>query len=222
LRRDGTTLVLVSHDLSTVGRFCERVHWLDRGRIVQSGAAAEVVGTYLAVMQGHGHEAAAAPTGPQARLGDGRMRYRGGALEHEDGTPAIRVRAGTRLVLRLTVEAHQPVADPNFGFVVWMGGQMIVSTTSALAGLPGRSFAPGERADLRVPFTPALANGVYLVSVAIGDASGRTIYDWITTFSTFMVEGSSTLEGTVDLAPSFTYDRAPAGPAAATAGRNRP
>jgi ABC-type polysaccharide/polyol phosphate transport system ATPase subunit len=40
LRRDGKTLVLVSHDLSTVQRFCDTVCWIDRGRHRSSGARA--------------------------------------------------------------------------------------------------------------------------------------------------------------------------------------
>ena len=208
LRRADKTLVLVSHDLSTVQRFCERVCWLDRGRVVEFGPASEVVSTYLAFMRGQSDVAAPGPAaaGAQPRLGDGRMRYVAGVLEDAQGNAVHRARAGARLVLRLTAEARDTVDEPNFGFVVWRGGQMICSTTSALAGLAPRSFAPGERAELRVPFTAALSNGVYLVSVAIGDVSGRVIYDWVTTFATFTVEGSSTFEGVTDLAPAFAYD----------------
>ncbi|HWP67337.1 MAG TPA: ABC transporter ATP-binding protein [Candidatus Limnocylindria bacterium] len=210
LRRAGRTLVLVSHDLSTIQRFCERVCWLDRGRVAHLGPAPEVVSLYLAFMQGRS-EVTVPQAGETPRLGDGRIRYTGGALEQEDGTPAKRVRAGTRLVLRLAIEAHDAVDDPNFGFVVWAGGQMVCSTTSALTGLPPRRFAPGERAELRIPFTAALANGAYMVSVAAGSRTGDVVYDWITTFATFIVEGSTTLEGVADLAPAFAW----AGPAAA-------
>jgi len=220
LRRAGKTLVLVSHDLSTVQRFCDTVCWLDRGRIAQMGPAPEVVSLYLAFMQGRS-DAIEAPAGHQPRLGDGRMRFTGGAIEHEDGSPAERVRAGERLVLRLGVEAHAPIEDANFGFVVWMGGQMLCSTTGALAGLPSRSFTPGERAELRIPFTAALGNGAYLVSIAAGTRSGHEIYDWITSFATFMVEGSTTLEGPVDLAPHFTYAAPASASLPASAGRGR-
>jgi lipopolysaccharide transport system ATP-binding protein len=221
LRRADKTLVLVSHDLSTVQRFCARVCWLDRGRVVQFGPASEVVSMYLAFMRGQVADTAPGPAaaGSQPRMGDGRMRYVAGGLEDEAGNPVHRVRAGSRLVLRLAVEAKQAVDAPNFGFVVWTRGQMISSTTSALAGLPGRAFAPGDRAVLRIPFTAALGNGAYLVSVAIGDADGLAIYDWITTFASFTVEGSSTFEGIADLAPAFAYDdgSAAASPAMADA-----
>jgi ABC-type polysaccharide/polyol phosphate transport system ATPase subunit len=206
LRRERKTMVLVSHDLGTVQRFCEHAYWLDRGRVAHQGAAAEVVSMYLAVTRGL-DAAAATTTDPTAgqRLGDGTIRYVGGALEDADGTPVRRVRSGARLVLRLTIEAAHAVPEPTFGFVVWAGGQMVYSTTSALLGVPTRPFAPGDRAELRVPFTASLGNGAYMVSVAIGNASDRTVHDWITSMATFMVEGSGSVEGIADLAAAFEY-----------------
>jgi len=46
------TIVLVSHDLATVERFCDRALLLDHGRIAAEGAPAEVVRTYLAAARG--------------------------------------------------------------------------------------------------------------------------------------------------------------------------
>ncbi|MBV8812636.1 MAG: ABC transporter ATP-binding protein, partial [Acidobacteriaceae bacterium] len=45
-KNEGTTVLLVSHDLETVAQFCDTVLWLDRGRIRQIGPAAEVVDAY--------------------------------------------------------------------------------------------------------------------------------------------------------------------------------
>jgi ABC-type polysaccharide/polyol phosphate transport system ATPase subunit len=208
LRAQGKTLVLVSHDLSTVQRFCDHVYWLDRGRVVHDGPAAEVVSTYLSVSRGLGDPTPSSAAGH--RLGDGSIRVVDGGLEHPDGRPAERVRAGAPLVLRLGVEATTAVREPAFGFVVWLNGQMIYSTSSTLAGLAPRSFAAGDRAELHVPFVAALGNGAYLVSVAIGGADGRTIHDWVTAFASLVVEGSTTLEGVAELSATFAFAPPPA------------
>jgi ABC-type polysaccharide/polyol phosphate transport system ATPase subunit len=47
LRRLGCTIVLVSHDLEAVGRFCERAIWLDRGRVVLDGTTHGTIRGYL-------------------------------------------------------------------------------------------------------------------------------------------------------------------------------
>lgn len=43
LRRQGTAIVLVSHDLNTVEQFCERVYVLDHGKIVFEGSSEKAV-----------------------------------------------------------------------------------------------------------------------------------------------------------------------------------
>ncbi len=43
----GTTLVLVSHSPEAVLRLCQRVMWLEQGRVVADGAASEVVDAFV-------------------------------------------------------------------------------------------------------------------------------------------------------------------------------
>jgi len=45
-RREGTTILFVSHDLDTVESMCDRVIWLDHGTIKANGSARDVVQKY--------------------------------------------------------------------------------------------------------------------------------------------------------------------------------
>ena len=47
LGRSGRSIVLVSHHLDSLERFCERALWMERGRIKLDASAAEVVQSYL-------------------------------------------------------------------------------------------------------------------------------------------------------------------------------
>jgi lipopolysaccharide transport system ATP-binding protein len=48
LRRNGTAILFVSHDMATIERMCNRVIWLDHGRLMLSGESAQVVAAYRA------------------------------------------------------------------------------------------------------------------------------------------------------------------------------
>ena len=49
MRRDGKTVVFVSHDLGSVARFCDRTVLLENGRIEASGPTQDVIEHYLAM-----------------------------------------------------------------------------------------------------------------------------------------------------------------------------
>jgi ABC-type polysaccharide/polyol phosphate transport system ATPase subunit len=46
LRRAGTTIIIISHDLASIARVCERVVLLERGRVEADGEPASVIAEY--------------------------------------------------------------------------------------------------------------------------------------------------------------------------------
>ena len=60
LQERGVTIVLVSHSVEQVRRFCQRALWLDRGRLLMDGPAPAVTDRYVEYMtalNGDGHDA---------------------------------------------------------------------------------------------------------------------------------------------------------------------
>ena len=47
LVKNGTTVLLVSHELDLIEKYCDRVIWMEEGRIVKSGKSKKVVRAYL-------------------------------------------------------------------------------------------------------------------------------------------------------------------------------
>jgi lipopolysaccharide transport system ATP-binding protein len=47
----GTTLLLVSHSLDQINRFCHRVIWIERGKVVMDGACVEVTKRYESFLE---------------------------------------------------------------------------------------------------------------------------------------------------------------------------
>ena len=223
LRRQRRTIAVVSHDLLAVQRFCDKVFWLDRGRLVMGGDAAEVVQTYLGVGQSVGAQLSLGGEPGDAsehRYGDGLVRYVRGSLESEDGASVWRVKAGQRLVLRLEVEAQRPCENPVFGFMLRCGDRTVYSTNTVLLEIETGGLLAGDRAGIRIPFVAGLANGHYVVTVVIASLDA-TIHDWVSNFIAFQVEGSRCLEGVADLGAEFHWEPE-ARPMGQTAGQRQP
>jgi ABC-type polysaccharide/polyol phosphate transport system ATPase subunit len=52
-KRKGKTIVLVSHDLKTMERFCDEIIWIEKGVMKQKGFARQVVDAYLQHVHDH-------------------------------------------------------------------------------------------------------------------------------------------------------------------------
>ena len=60
MQERGVTILLVSHSVEQVRRFCQRALWLDKGRLVMDGSAAAVTDRYtdyMTAVSGNGHRA---------------------------------------------------------------------------------------------------------------------------------------------------------------------
>jgi ABC-type polysaccharide/polyol phosphate transport system ATPase subunit len=44
----GSTVIYVSHDVEGLGRMCNRVIWLDKGKVKMIGEASKVCGDFIA------------------------------------------------------------------------------------------------------------------------------------------------------------------------------
>jgi homopolymeric O-antigen transport system ATP-binding protein len=50
MKREGVSIILVSHDLGTIERFCELTLWIEKGNVRAIGDSHEVIGSYLQQM----------------------------------------------------------------------------------------------------------------------------------------------------------------------------
>jgi ABC-type polysaccharide/polyol phosphate transport system ATPase subunit len=210
VRRGRRTVVLVSHDLGSIQRLSDRVLWMDRGRLVMTGAAEEVVQAYLASSRGapsaEGQPAAELPPG---RFGDGDVHFVAGSLISCNGPS--RVESGERVMLRLVVESSGTSDDPVIGFGIRRlgahGAPTIYTVSTELLGMRTGRFHPGRRVEVRMSFTANLMNGDYAITVAIAkradDAGNWPFHDWVSDFVTFSVVGSPCADGIVDLGGHF-------------------
>ncbi len=163
----GRTVVLVSHRIGTIAEMCQRVIWLERGRIHRDGPTEEVVESYLASIAGSSGERTWGAEGLSLR-GDPRFTLFALRLLNHRGEPASVVDAGHDFALELEYGLRAPLTSLRVGLEFsTLQGTAIFTTLDVdddsveLRREPGRYAAAA-----RVP-AGFLAHGRRAVSLAV-------------------------------------------------------
>jgi len=164
-KRDGGTIVFVSHDPGAVERVCDRAIMLEEGRVLEDGPAAQVVRSYHRRLVTGAEE----PGPPR----DGRPAER--CRVHEvraiagDGLARDRFTEGEPVALEVWLYADEPVdgARVTVGFRDG-SGRAVGSQTLTDVRLLGQRL---ERLRLNFPGLP-MREGRYYVDVGVGMRDG--------------------------------------------------
>lgn len=189
-RQEGCAIVLISHDMAQVEQNCDRVLWMERGRIRASGTPREVLAAYRSAMLDASRALtpvdAAAETTFQGRsliAGQNRIGSRAVALRSvrfcgPDGAPSDRIATGDGLTVQARIEAERPVAGAHFSITIEdAAGAVVFDTNSQVdsVGLP--ELRGGEAIELSFERLD-LAPGPYQVSVGLWQKDWDHAYDY--------------------------------------------
>lgn len=171
-RADGRTVVVVSHGLEQMRTFCDEAAWLDHGKLVAVGAAAEIVDRY----SNKAHGARRVEQGGGTRFGSGEIEVI--QMEWLGPEPEKKVHTGSPVTIRLTYEAKERVAKPIFGVSIdtregfWVWGYHTLD-----AGYVPEYIDPGiGTIEVKIPQLP-LRPGTYLLSSSIQNIDSTVMYD---------------------------------------------
>ena len=202
-RRRGRTVLLVTHSLDLVTRFCDEALWLDGGAVRLTGDPRRVIDAYLmdvakaenAALQRPASDGARSSTGevPATRATDGEeppnlfaaIEGRWGSREVEivavdligaDGTTHV-FESGAPLEIRLRIQAHQPVSDLVIGVGIFNAeGVCCYGTNTKIEGATSGSVTGAGEARFIVERLDLVA-GTYKLDVAVHRENGAA-YDY--------------------------------------------
>ena len=184
-RKQGTTLMLVSHDRTAIQSICDRAILLDGGRIAKEGSPEEVMDFYNALIAGRENSTIA-----QTRVEEGRIQTTSGtgevsivdiALLDERGERVEMVDVGAAVTLRVKAQAHVSVPRLVLGYLIKDRlGQPMYGTNTHLLGLTLYDMQAGEMAEYRFTFPANLGAGSYSVAVALTSSETHleNNYEW--------------------------------------------
>ena len=189
LRREGRAILFVTHDMSSVERFCDRAMLLERGRMIEIGEPEIVTRRYNDV-----NFARLAVPGPE----DADESRRGAAaildawFEDVHGSRIAACESGQPVVACARVAFREAIENPQFSVVLHneMRYAIMAASSQRSLGASGR-FAPGETVVVRVSFENWLAPDRYsLTAVTSREGTGADVLDHRPDVASLLVHGT--------------------------------
>jgi ABC-type polysaccharide/polyol phosphate transport system ATPase subunit len=183
-KREGKTIVLVSHDLSSLEEYCDRVILLNHGEIIADGPAVEVTSAYHRMVAEHALATERDTEGELSRgdpsqWGSRAVEFVSVSLIDGNGQSSRRFDTGGPMTLDMQLLVHRDVGDVVCGMAIRRAdGLLLAGTNTFLDHVMVSSHSPGQTISIRyiIDSLPLLAGG-YIVQVALEDVTGSHSYD---------------------------------------------
>ncbi|WP_312976171.1 ABC transporter ATP-binding protein [Stutzerimonas nitrititolerans] len=215
-REQGTTLLFVSHDPTTIKSLCDRAILLGEGKLLMDGRPDAVLDYYNALIARR-EEAELQPEEVTyaGRSGNGKACIQSLRLDSA-GNPAQVLTVGAPLTLTLQVLANEYIDDLSLGFMIRdrTGYDVFGSNTWLRGELADLGHRPGESRQvvIRLP-SLRLGPGSYSLALALHSGASHVAgnYDWWDKAAVFQIvadnnqphfAGLCALQASIELAES--------------------
>lgn len=192
-KMDGKTIVLVTHDLETVKKFCDSALLLEHGNMGSIGNSVKVIDDYrmnmrakeeLVLMAQRGSPSIdAAENGlekveqPKDRWGSGEVEIKEVKFIDENGDEKYIFETGESMIVRMKYSAKKRIEKPVFGIAIHRNdGVHINGPNTKTSGFPIELLDGVGEIDYSIKSLPLL-DGTYQLSAAVYDDTRTHAYD---------------------------------------------
>lgn len=189
LKKEKKTVIFVSHDMSAIREYCDRVVLIDEGKVKTSGDTQKVARAYTQLFLDEEGRAVADHQGQ--RWGDTKIQ-----------TTSVKLSVTDKFInFEQTIIANEAVEDPIIGIRVRSAsGLEVLGTNSRIEGVKSGTWDRGETRLVTWSFPNMLADGEYLFDPSIIDLNSH-VYDWWDEAALFKVKKERSLPYPAD--PGF-------------------
>lgn len=178
----GKTIVFVSHDLSSISKYCDRVFLLNKGNLLGEGGPKEMIDAYKRVLVGQyeipeeSEQKDLLEEAPQPlEYGTMQAEIVEYYLTDDRNVRTTAVIKGTEFTVHMRVRFHDALPGPIFAFSVKnVQGTEITGTNSMIEKAFLDSVGPGEVKDVTFTQRMSLQGGEYLLSLGVTGYRGDT------------------------------------------------
>lgn len=212
MKRSGTTIVIVSHNLDVLRKLCTHLVWMDKGHLRAYGTAESLIQEYLAFMQAEGHRIAPNAQTNAERAGSGEVEITAVHFINHYNEQATTFLTGDPLTIEIHYTAHQTVTNPEFGIAIHReDGVQVNGPNTQFAGYKIDQIAGSGIVRYHIPRLPLLP-ARYLISTAVHKANVPGAYDHHDKAYSFQVNSGGTRElfGLVEIDATWEWETEPA------------
>lgn len=165
-KKQGKTILFVSHDLSSISRYCDRVILLLKGEKLAEGSPKDMIDLYKQVLVGEFDHEASEHTGLEYGSGAGKIKEYG--IFDQNGLATNAIIKGTPFTVKMKVEFSEDVPAPIFACSIKNPIGIEITGTNSMVE---KSFLePVKAGDVKeITFTQnmSLQGGNYLISLGV-------------------------------------------------------
>ena len=173
-RRDGRTIVFVSHGLGQVEQLCQDVAWIEKGELRMLGPAAEVISAY----QGDSHQAERVEGEQGSRWGSGEAQIVGVTLRDGYNNVNSVLTTHEAATIDIGISAHTPLQDTVVVVRIdSLAGSTVWETSTRRNGRTIGLIDGPANVKVAIPSLPLL-EGVYDLTVGLMDSTEVHPYDF--------------------------------------------
>ena len=202
LKREGRTIVFVSHDMYSVERFCNRAMLMERGKMVQLGEPRAVARAYHKLNFGQlPHQAPAEDTGDGTAIADA-------WFENAAGERVTSVSQQEGLTMCFEVRFAQDLTDPVFAATLRTElGHTILIARSDQQGASSGDFKAGESVIARFDVPNWLTASRYVLTPSLAhEGTGADAIALVEDMTSVMIHGNAS-GGILELPLQSRIDR---------------
>jgi ABC-type polysaccharide/polyol phosphate transport system ATPase subunit len=210
LRDEGRTIVLVTHDMTMVERFCNRAMLLTDGEIEMIGDPHEVGRRYIERNFEGFHGAPASVAAKVDRESPARAEIADVWVEDEAGNRVDTVAHGDVLRLHAAIEVQSHVRDPIVDFWVDDDDDARILATSTRPWEDSPPLEPGDRLEVTVEARNILGDGRYHIGCSLLSGSAALdIVALVNRHKPFHVYGAERVYGLIEFDHDLRVERRP-------------
>lgn len=190
IRQNGTTILMVTHDMGSIIKYCDKVIVLNKGDKVAEGPAGEMVDLYKKILAGkYGKEEEETADEPlsshiavnpnRTEYGDGKARIIDFGLFDEKGEATNLLLKGEYFTIREKIRFHEEIAAPIFTYTIKdRKGTELTGTNTMFEAADVKPAKPGDVYEVEFRQKMTLQGGDYLLSMSCTSFEGgvHTVY----------------------------------------------